>query len=126
MKFDFKLLKNKLYYKFSKNKYLPGLNSYSEQYIINLFINQLEELSKEYDLGPVSFEIEYVYYTPEKVFYVGLADKSINELINFHNILIEEMYSFSKSVNLESFFKDIYIFIDYWGVVIINIENISI
>ena len=113
MKFNFELFKNKLYYKFSKNKYLPFLNSYSEQYIINIFQNQLEILSEKYGLGPITLEIEYVYCTPEKVFYVGNSDKPLDELLSVHDKIIDEMYSFSKTVNLESFFKDIYIFIDY-------------
>ncbi|MCQ2737965.1 MAG: hypothetical protein MJ224_05105 [archaeon] len=111
MKFNFKLFKNKLYYKFSKNKYLPFLNSYSEQYIINLFIDQLEELSKEYDLGPVSFEIEYIDYAFEKIFYIEKSDKTLDELNTFYDKILDEMYLFSKSINLESFFKDVYILI---------------
>ena len=113
MKFNFKLFKNKLYYKFSKNKYLPFLNSYSEQYIINLFIDQLEDLSKEYDLGPVSFKIEYIEYIPEKVFYIGRANKTLDELDKIYNYIIDDMDVFSKNNNIFSFFKDVNIFIKY-------------
>ena len=99
-----------MYYKFSKNKYIPGLNSYCEQYIINLFIDQLEELSKEYDLGPVSFEIEYI---PEKVFYIGGANKTLDELDKIYNYIIDDMSIFSKNNNVFSFFKDVNIVIKY-------------
>ena len=114
MKFNFKLFKNKLYYKFSKNKYLPFLNSYSEQYIINIFQNQLELLSYKYDLGAVTFEIKYLDYCPEKVFYIeSNEDKPFKEVDSYHNKIIDELHSFSKEINLESFYRDLYIFIKY-------------
>lgn len=80
----------------------------------NIFLKEFKRLSREFELGDVSFFIDYESGTAENVFLIKVPkNESYDELLMHHSKIRAHMKDFAKKHDLCFFLRNIFIVLDY-------------